>query len=150
MDKWLSHWAHNPEIPGSNPGPATMFLGSSVVEQDAVNVLAGGSNPSRGAIQGHGTAWGGRLPRTEEFSAGFKSRMLHQVNQEAPNVSSGVERMHPAGNSRHNHGPIAHLGERELCKLEAVGSSPTGSTMWGCQLPRLPRVPPKLSGKGAV
>ena len=27
-----------------------------------------------------------------------------------------------------NYGSIAHLGERQLCKLDVVGSSPTGST----------------------
>jgi hypothetical protein len=30
--------------------------------------------------------------------------------------------------NRINHGSLAHLGERQLCKLDVVGSSPTGST----------------------
>src|ERR1700720_2903604 len=38
-------------VPGPDPClAALMFLGSSVVEQSAVNRLVGGSNPSRGAI----------------------------------------------------------------------------------------------------
>ena len=35
--------------PGSNPGPAALFPGSSMVERAAVNCKVVGSNPTRGA-----------------------------------------------------------------------------------------------------
>ncbi len=38
--------------PGSNPGSAALFPGSSMVEQAAVNCKVVGSNPTRGANLG--------------------------------------------------------------------------------------------------